>query len=193
MNTPTIPEALTRTALALQVETLRRQVEALQLELATDPLTGVRSRRYLMHRLAQEADGAASPCAVILIDIDHFKRVNDTHGHPAGDAVLRAVAQTLAQGVRASDDVGRWGGEEFLVLCPNTDAAQVEALAERLRAGVEALECSVGRVTVSVGIAARNEPFGSLDDTIARADAALYAAKQGGRNRVAASATALAA
>ena len=126
-----------------------------------------------------------------MIDLDHFKRVNDTYGHLVGDDVLRDVAQLLSDTIRGSDIVARYGGEEFLVLLPETDDDGAESFAERIRAAVEAhvVQQDAGgaalRLTASVGVAvfpaARIE---SVEDLFARADAALYRAKADGRNRV---------
>lgn len=174
-----------RSALVRQVEELRSLVEALQEERATDIVTGVRSRRYLTDRFSHEKS-ERRPCALIVIDVDHFKRVNDEYGHDVGDTVLRSIGQALCTGVRLSDDVGRWGGEEFLVLCPNTDVSEAAALAERLRLRVEGLCWSfAGTVTVSAGVAGRSEVPGAFDDALKQADEAMYVAKNSGRNRVA--------
>lgn len=175
----------TRTELAIQVASLREQIQLLEAERAVDVLTTVKSRRFMEDRLAQEV---AQPrlCSVLLIDLDHFKSINDTYGHATGDAVLKRVAQTLAYNVRTSDEVGRWGGEEFLVLCPNADEDEAKALAERLRKSVETLTWLFEqKVTVSIGVADRGAKATlALDNTISRADAAMYAAKGDGRNRV---------
>jgi diguanylate cyclase (GGDEF)-like protein len=116
---------------------------------------------------------------VLVLDIDHFKRVNDTRGHRAGDEVLRAVARALRRKARLEDVVGRWGGEEFVVLAPYTDVTAGAALAERLRAGVAD---DVQGVTVSVGGSASVAPTAA--DLLVTADSNLYAAKHAGRNQV---------
>lgn len=166
------------------------QMEALALH---DGLTGLLNRRALQDRaqaVLATARRQRKPFAVALVDIDHFKRVNDTLGHLAGDEVLTEVARRLAAGVRAPDDVGRWGGEEFLLLLPEADEAAAVAVAERLRTGVQAaVETAAGAVsvTVSIGVAAVAAPelgAARLDVLVREADAALYRAKAAGRNRV---------
>ena len=162
-------------------------------ELATtDPLTRVLNRRALSDRLAIEMDRArryASDLAILLIDIDFFKRVNDSAGHLAGDEVLRQIAGRIQTAVRTVDIVARYGGEEFVVILPETLPAGAVTFAERLRAGIEAHEFVVGgreiRLTVSIGISTfPAADIASADDFFARADAAMYRAKQNGRNQV---------
>jgi diguanylate cyclase (GGDEF)-like protein len=152
----------------------------------TDPLTGLANRTHLDAVLRQEADRAARygrPFAVILFDVDLFKAVNDAHGHLVGDKVLKALAEAAKATVRASDMVGRWGGEEFLVLCPETDAASALVLAERLRLAVREQRFETGTVqTVSLGVAAF-APGDCVDSLLIRADDALYKAKNAGRDR----------
>jgi two-component system cell cycle response regulator len=160
----------------------------------TDPLTQLLNRRALTERITAEMERALrydSTMALLMIDLDHFKRVNDTYGHLVGDDVLRDVGQLLSDTIRTSDIVARYGGEEFLVLLPETDDAGAESFAERIRFAVEQhLFASVSlpeplHLTASVGVAvypaARIE---SVEDLFARADAALYRAKADGRNRV---------
>jgi len=156
-----------------------------------DHLTGVANRRGFFH--AAELELARTrrlprPVALVLFDLDFFKRVNDTYGHPVGDAVLRAFADTLRSTFRAVDVVARLGGEEFAALLPSTDVAQACAVARRLLAAVEGLTVRVDgaavRFTVSAGVAAWDAELGSIDDLQKRADRALYAAKATGRNRV---------
>ncbi|MBN9424511.1 MAG: hypothetical protein BGO63_16895 [Candidatus Accumulibacter sp. 66-26] len=152
-----------------------------------DGLTGALNRRAGDERLAaevQRAGRSGQALAALMVDVDHFKRVNDSFGHAAGDTVLREVGALLGSAVRGSDSVIRYGGEEFLVLLPDTDAAGAAALAEKLR-GALAAECGreIGGVTASLGVAAAR---GAIDaEALLRAaDRALYAAKAGGRNRV---------
>lgn len=155
---------------------LRRLIER-------DRLTNVSTREYFFDRLGQE------PCAGIamMIDIDHFKRVNDTFGHIAGDEVLRHVAGLLREACRSDDIVSRFGGEEFLVFLPGVERADGASVAERIRRAVAAAPVFVdGRpivATVSVGVGAKAQSD-DLDEAIRVADEALYAAKRGGRNRV---------
>ncbi len=160
----------------------------------TDPLTSLLNRRALTERLTAEMERALrydSTLALLLIDLDHFKKVNDTYGHLVGDDVLRDVGQLLTATVRGNDIVARYGGEEFLVLLPETDDTGAEAFAERIREAVDqhqfAPEAAFPslHLTASIGVAvfpaARIE---SVEDLFARADAALYRAKADGRNRV---------
>jgi len=158
----------------------------------TDQLTGVANRHKLMEEGSRALDlcqRAGSPCSALMIDIDHFKRVNDSHGHAAGDAVLRHVARELARHVRASDLLARYGGEEFVVLAPNSGPEEAVQLAERLRRGVEAhpalAEGTSLPVTVSVGVAGGQLGPKDFDTLLHDADTALYDAKHKGRNRVA--------
>ncbi|MGL4190821.1 MAG: GGDEF domain-containing protein [Sphaerotilus sulfidivorans] len=173
------------------------QIAALQERLTEqarrDPLTGLHNRRFLterLHELTRSSSGAGTSIGVMLVDIDHFKQVNDRHGHLAGDRVLQAVARLLALAhEEGAEVVCRYGGEEFLLLLPDRGAARMRALAERLRGGVEALRIEPGggtaepiTVTLSIGWASgQGEPIERLID---RADRALYRAKQAGRNRV---------
>lgn len=170
----------------------------------TDVLTGWNNRRYLQVRLGEELARArrdATTLTCLMLDIDHFKRVNDTCGHAAGDEVLREIAQRIESQVRASDVAARYGGEEFVILLPNTDTASGELLAERIRAEIGSMPIDIGKqesvaVTVSIGIACAAPPQSDPDlkttgeSLIARADVALYAAKSAGRDRLAVNAEA---
>lgn len=155
----------------------------------TDPLTQLRNRRYAMEAAQLEAarvQRGAGPLAVLLGDIDHFKVINDTHGHEVGDEALKAVAEVLRGGVREVDHVARWGGEEFLVLLPGTDAGEALAVAERLRAGVHAVSVPAAHgwsmgITLGVSVMVPGETF---EQALQRADRALYQGKAAGRNRV---------
>jgi diguanylate cyclase (GGDEF)-like protein len=158
----------------------------------TDGLTGLHVRRFTLHRLRQEVKRAlryGPGLSVIMADIDHFKEVNDTHGHLAGDRVLEAVAEELRAGLRQDVDIaGRYGGEEFLIVVPQTDLGGARDCAERLRSAVESRAVDIGtgsslRVTMSFGVA-QLAPEESDQDLIGRADSALYEAKEIGRNRV---------
>ncbi len=159
-----------------------------------DPLTGCLNRRALFETLDPmfaAAAAAGTPLACLVLDIDHFKSVNDTHGHGIGDRVIQEVARKLQDSARATDLVCRYGGEEFCVIVPGLPLAEVQAFAERLRARIEA-ECGPGvrevlglRVTASIGCDAASQAAPSAQAMIDRADQALYAAKRGGRNRVA--------
>jgi len=162
---------------------------------ALDPLTGVANRRSLIAALDRDVARAVrmrEPIALMMVDIDHFKDVNDQYGHPAGDQVLCNVVQVLRQRVRAQDLVGRYGGEEFMVVLPDTGLAGAEQLARELCKAVEVSRCQVEglegqgiSVTVSIGLfGGRLESGDSWDMLIAAADRALYQAKENGRNRV---------
>ena len=158
----------------------------------TDPMTRLYNRRGFELQAQELADRRAAasapvPAAWIMVDIDHFKRVNDTYLHEGGDAVLKAVAATLQSTARVGDSLARLGGEEFALLLPDTTAAVAAGVAERLRHGVEALSVTVGgreiRVTASFGVALQT-PEEAWTTALERADAALFQAKKEGRNRV---------
>ncbi len=177
--------------LLIALETMRSALKGQQVALerlaTTDVLTGLPNRRRLeeacqMHLARTRRQ--KEKLSVVMIDVDKFKAVNDTHGHQVGDQILQHVAQILGEAVRESDFVGRWGGEEFMVLCPNTKLADAGVVAEKLRAAVAAHEFPVvGQKTASFGVA---ELGGNelLEDAVRRADNALYQAKENGRNRV---------
>lgn len=154
-----------------------------------DPLTGVHNRRYLESRLREECDRFnrySRPFSLMMIDIDFFKKVNDTHGHQGGDLVLKNVAARAAVIIRKTDLLARYGGEEFCCLLPETDCDAAENVAEHLRTQIEALENPYQkktiRVTISLGIACF-QCNDSPETLLKRADEALYQAKRGGRNR----------
>jgi diguanylate cyclase (GGDEF)-like protein len=159
--------------------------------ISTDELTRLRNRRYVMRRLEEEcerADRLGEPLSILLIDLDHFKQVNDTFGHPFGDQVLRRVANRMKSGLRRYDVLGRIGGEEFLIISPGATLEEAMALAERVRAQIETVnvidgdkECSV---TVSIGVTSFSTMEGTPELLMRKADAALYRAKDQGRNRV---------
>ncbi|MBT9589953.1 MAG: diguanylate cyclase [Thiobacillus sp.] len=157
----------------------------------TDLLTGLPNRRSAMDQLAQAwsaATRSGSPLAVMVIDIDHFKQINDTYGHASGDIVLREAANSLRASARREDSVCRIGGEEFLVICPNTDLNSAKQSAERLRANLEARRIPIGEIergiTTSIGVAVRDTGTADIDALVSTADQALYRAKQAGRNQV---------
>lgn len=179
-------DEIRRVAAELAVSNRRLKEAAL-----TDALTGLPNRRYALDRLAQEWAGTtrlARPLAVMMIDIDHFKAVNDSHGHEAGDRVLSWVGARLKQTARTSDIVCRLGGEEFLLIAPGADEESARVAAERLRAAVEAAapltEIPSLRVTVSIGVASRMPGVADTAALIRLADHAVYQAKANGRNRV---------
>lgn len=157
----------------------------LEQQALTDPLTRVANRRAAQERLEEElVDGErrGRPLSVAMLDVDHFKAVNDTYGHETGDVVLREVAAALSATVRARDLVARWGGEEFLLLLPETTAGEALAIAERVRLAIAGLHPEGLRITATIGVAeaADGETAGSL---LRRADLGLYAGKQDGRNQ----------
>lgn len=156
----------------------------------TDSLTHIPNRRALMewaeHALARRS---GSPLAVLMIDVDHFKPINDTYGHQTGDEVLHKIAELLAGRLRGYDFMGRYGGEEFCVVAPDTDREGALALAESLRAIIDATPfIAAGKqiaLSVSIGVAlCQSNVTRELKEVLAESDAALYAAKQAGRNRV---------
>lgn len=158
-----------------------------------DSLTKLHNRRHLNERLQGEFAFAArhkTALTVFMIDVDHFKEINDTHGHPAGDEVLRAMAEALQKMVRTEDLVARFGGEEFVVLARGIDNRGTEVFAERLRAGIEKLEVPWEgrrlRLTVSIGVAHcdATREYTNPEALLAAADGALYRAKHGGRNQI---------
>lgn len=155
----------------------------------TDALTGLGNRRLFTERLRQEwklAQRLEFPVALLMIDIDHFRRVNDEHGHTAGDEVLRHVGKLLEHSTRGSDTCVRYGGEEFAVILPATSQNQAEHLAKVLREEIAAAPCGRQNITVSIGVAAGNacNKEETFEQLIERADAALDTAKAAGRNRV---------
>jgi diguanylate cyclase (GGDEF)-like protein len=174
---------------------VQRLLEATQALSVKDPLTGLYNRRYLVEqapRIWRQARRDGTRVAAMVLDLDHFKRLNDAHGHAAGDAVLRAVANALSAGVRPADVLARTGGEELVVLGLVGDGAEAARLAERLRAAVAASRTEAGHaVTASIGVALTRpvdgeNPGDALWRLVDRADAAMYEAKQQGRDRVAA-------
>jgi diguanylate cyclase (GGDEF)-like protein len=172
---------------------LLSELEAKNAQLAelaqTDPLTGVANRGHIEHFLADEVERARRfnrSLSVGMLDVDHFKRINDGFGHPFGDRVIREVARILAETVRQVDKVGRYGGEEFLLVLPDTDMEGARILAERVRSLIEAagFDPEGYRGTVSIGVAAWQPDTPSWEALVSQADQALYEAKETGRNRV---------
>jgi diguanylate cyclase (GGDEF)-like protein len=158
----------------------------------TDVLTGINNRRFLFELAEREFDIAIRyrhPFSVMMFDIDYFKGVNDTFGHAVGDQILQRVTQIACAELRSADVIGRYGGEEFVIMLPMTDAQQVYPVAERIRAGVAALRVPTPKgdasVTISIGIAETilKPQDESVDKAMRRADEAMYVAKQAGRNR----------
>jgi two-component system cell cycle response regulator len=159
----------------------------------TDPLTGVYNRRYMkahLERKIMEIPESAKPVSVLMCDLDHFKQINDTYGHAAGDEVLKEMASRVGDNLRDFDMVARYGGEEFVVVMPATPLSAAQAVAERLckRIGTEGFAIP-GRgepltVTTSIGVASTSDPQMEAEGLLAQADVALYEAKHAGRNRV---------
>ena len=175
------------------IETTKADNARLEELARTDPLTGLVNRRVLVERLQTELERARryeSSVTVLMIDLDHFKRINDQHGHLVGDEVLKQVAVLLTSAVRSVDLVARYGGEEFVILLPETPPMGATTFAERIRERMEAADFSAGTgerlgVTTSIGLATFPGPrIETVEDLLARADEALYRAKADGRNRV---------
>ena len=176
---------------SLRVQLLVQSNIQLQSIVDIDGLTGIGNRRHFetsLDRIWREKQDGGS-VALLMIDVDRFKRLNDTYGHQAGDTCLRVAAQTLADGVRGIGVISRYGGEEFAVILPEIDLLEAVSVAERLRRSVEALtirldDTSTVKTTISVGTAACSPRMVTKSsDLVATADAALYLAKQSGRNR----------
>ncbi|WP_207476951.1 GGDEF domain-containing protein [Arenibaculum pallidiluteum] len=176
-----------------QLSELRRNLDNVRREAVTDALTGLFNRKHFdgeLRRLATEAMEVGAPVSLLMIDIDHFKRFNDTWGHTVGDTVLALVARTIRDCIRDTEMAARYGGEEFAVIAPGTDLAMAVRMGERIRDAVSKKQVvnrsrnqSLGSITLSVGIAEYRpgEPLAAL---VQRADEALYAAKRQGRDQV---------
>jgi diguanylate cyclase (GGDEF)-like protein len=178
-------ESLYQSGLKLK-EAYRRIEELAEL----DELTGTLNRRCIMRVLEEEIASSQrtnAPCSIALIDLDWFKRINDTFGHPTGDEVLRTFAITVFANIRPNDRFGRYGGEEFLLVFPDTDDKSAGRILERLRVMIAELDWSAFapdmRVTISAGVATLRDDENS-DSVLARADSALYDAKARGRDRI---------
>ncbi len=173
------------------VDRLREGRQQLEVLLTTDPLTGISNRRHLMETMKAEvrrSRRSKKSFAILMVDVDHFKKFNDMHGHIAGDTALKAVAEVLHAGTREIDQVARYGGEEFLVVLPDTDVAGAVAAAERIREKLAKRSVAVGKrsvkLTVSTGVAEFPADGESSEALIVSADVALYQAKRRGRDRV---------
>ncbi len=172
---------------------LRQSVQE-SIELAvTDPLTGLHNRRYLethLSGLVEKVGNRGKALTLLALDIDHFKAINDNHGHDVGDRVLQEFAQRVQAEVRGLDLVSRTGGEEFIVVLPYTNTDQAHLIAERIRESIcrsqfeSGGDCAPLDVTVSIGVSALDDPMDQPDDLMKRADLALYDAKRSGRNCV---------
>jgi diguanylate cyclase (GGDEF)-like protein len=188
-------ELVARLQLHLKVKRLQDELMLKNTALAqlssVDAVTGLRARRFVDEVLNVEflrARRYRTPLALVMADLDHFKRINDERGHPAGDHVLREVGNLLQRLLRRTDVASRYGGEEFLLLHPQSDAAGALQMAERIRAAVEAAKFDPAgaplKVTMSLGVAEYDRHMSSPKDLVAAADRALYEAKRGGRNQV---------
>jgi diguanylate cyclase (GGDEF)-like protein len=197
LTKPVTPmELRLRLSSLLRIKVLTDQLANANRQLAelavTDPLTALPNRRYLFQELEREFQRArryGHPLSVMLLDLDHFKQVNDTRGHPVGDRVLQLVGKVLSSSVRSTDLAGRVGGEEFMVIAPETGIDVVSIVAERIRQNIRRRSQAAGErlptVTVSIGISTTEHPdAGSSEELVKQADEALYQAKRGGRDRV---------
>lgn len=172
--------------------TERKRAEQAEELASRDSLTNLYNHRTFYSLLKDEivrTQRFNRPVSLLILDIDHFKRVNDTHGHQAGDAIIKGLSDLQVKQARAVDRVCRYGGEEFMVILPETDATMAMQIAERLRAAVERQPFDIGggkivRITVSIGVATYPQQANALEELVKAADVALYAAKEGGRNRV---------
>lgn len=171
------------------IESWKRREAELEALSKTDALTGIANRRHVIELLEHELRQARRyrrDLSVAVVDLDHFKRINDDHGHLMGDRILIAAVEALCRSVRDTDLVGRYGGEEFLLVFPNTDATGAREVAERCRRTIAEARVGTVSVTASIGIASQSTTGGrGVDDLIHAADAALYEAKEAGRDRVA--------
>nr|WP_246337662.1 GGDEF domain-containing protein [Azospirillum oleiclasticum] len=156
-----------------------------------DELTGLLNRRAFLHAAegaAERARHGGDQLALVLLDLDHFKRINDEHGHLTGDRALRLAADTVTAALRTADAVGRYGGEEFCLLLPGADARTAETIAERIRCSIAAVRIDTSggplHLTASFGVAALGPDVSTVHELLVQADAALYAAKEQGRDRV---------
>jgi diguanylate cyclase (GGDEF)-like protein len=165
----------------------QRSLSVAKLRAASDALTGLPNRRAAdetLKRMVAQAGRTLSPLSAVLLDLDHFKQINDIHGHEQGDEVLAAVGSILAGCVRESDFAARFGGEEFLLLLPDTAREQAAVLAEKLRSAIAGARLPIGQVTASLGVASFPEDGLDAEQLLRRADGALYLAKDHGRDRV---------
>lgn len=174
--------------LAAPILANQRNLAVAERRAASDALTGLPNRRAAdetLLRMVAHAGRTVTPLSAVILDLDHFKQVNDLHGHDRGDEALAAIGQILGTGLRASDFAARYGGEEFLLLLPDTDRAAAVQVAEKLRRVIEQTELrEIGRLTGSFGVAALPEDAVDPEQLLRKADRALYAAKARGRNRI---------
>jgi diguanylate cyclase len=176
-----------------EIDQLQQNLQTVRNESLTDPLTSLANRKFLDEVLVKavaDAKGKGEPLSLLMADVDHFKRFNDSYGHPTGDQVLRLVAMSMRQNVKGQDTAARYGGEEFVVVLPSTVLADAVIVADHIRGAVMAKELMkrstgehLGRVTISIGVAALRAAD-TPQTLLERADICLYAAKRSGRNRV---------
>jgi diguanylate cyclase (GGDEF)-like protein len=185
----------THAAVVLERNALFTQAEQLKKLSITDPLTGLLNRRYFQERLEEEVARSQRhhrPMSLLMLDVDGFKRFNDTFGHPAGDRALRLVGESLQRCVRHMDSIARLGGDEFVVILPETDTALAAHIAERIRQEISSIGLQdqerepngAKAITISIGIASYQDRADTTEELLERADQALYQAKAGGRNRI---------
>ncbi|WP_240001767.1 diguanylate cyclase [Parvibium lacunae] len=179
------------TDVAIYQRQLTEALEKLEISSITDGLTQVYNRRYLQQRLASEfarVQRSPQPLTMLMFDLDHFKKINDTYGHVGGDEVLKTVASRVKSLIRAHDVFGRYGGEEFTLILPDTDQAGAMTLAERIRLAIQAEPVMFGetpiKVSTSIGLCSVNGQFNNHEAWLQAADEALYEAKHNGRNQV---------
>ncbi len=169
-----------------QEDRMRKENRILEAESRTDSLTGIRNRSAIMEELAlrmEQTGNCRTPLSIAMFDIDHFKNLNDTYGHVTGDYVLKEIASVISDNIRGLDFVGRYGGEEFLAIFPNTGIENARTVCERIRASIEAHPFREGiQVTISGGLAAYE--CETITEFIDRADKKLYESKNSGRNRI---------
>ncbi len=175
-----------------EIETLRETLDVVRVEAITDPVTGIANRKHfqdMLHKSVESANASKAPLALIVIDIDHFKRFNDLYGHLTGDQVLRLVAMTMREQVKSKATLARFGGEEFGIIMPDTSLSHARAVAEEIRQSVLNRELvkrstgeSLGKITVSVGVSDFRHGEGGTS-FLDRADQCMYVAKRSGRNR----------
>ena len=175
-----------------EVQKLARELEKLA---TTDPLTGIANRRQILMLGEKELSDAwryKRPLSVLMLDLDHFKRINDNYGHPVGDQVLKSITETANKNLRLGDAFGRFGGEEFVAFLPETNTKEAMIVAERIRSTITAISVTnlennhtISNLTVSIGVATLQATDKNLEHFLSRADDALYEAKKQGRNRVA--------
>ena len=181
-------ELLARTKTHIELKNTKEKLLKMAI---TDELTGLVNRRYFMERLHHEFDRMKrydTTYSLLMVDIDNFKKINDTFGHKAGDIVLKTASEAMKKSLRTSDIIGRFGGEEFAALLPEADMKAASFIAERLRKKVEEsyieYESSKIAITISIGVTQSNITDTKIDEIIIRSDTAMYQAKKDGRNRI---------